>query len=294
MQIRASNYTRPMLHLLDWQTNLPDPLTVTGESGSRFTLDGLLISGRGLLAQGNLAEVCIRHCTLVPGWGIRDHCEPLGPEEASIELLDMSTLLTIEHSIVGSIAVTQEEARLDPVQIHISNSILDATSPAQYALAGLDDVIAPAVLTIKQSTVIGYMHVHVIELGENCIFNGQVRVAHRQQGCMRFCSIAPDSRTPRRYNCQPDLVALVVNGGESIQERERHRVRPLFNDVRYGKPTYCQLADACAEEIKRGADDEAEMGVFHDLYQPQRDANLRARLDEYTPAGMEAGIIYAS
>jgi hypothetical protein len=36
------------------------------------------------------------------------------------------------------------------------------------------------------------------------------------------------------------------------------------------------------------------MGVFHDLYQPQRAANLRARLDEYTPAGMTAGIIYAS
>ena len=40
----------------------------------------------------------------------------------------------------------------------------------------------------------------------------------------------------------------------------------------------------------RGADDEAEMGAFHDLYQPQRIANLRARLDEYTPAGIDAGI----
>jgi hypothetical protein len=36
------------------------------------------------------------------------------------------------------------------------------------------------------------------------------------------------------------------------------------------------------------------MGVFHDLFQPQRSANLRARLEEYTPAAMEAGIIYAS
>jgi hypothetical protein len=36
------------------------------------------------------------------------------------------------------------------------------------------------------------------------------------------------------------------------------------------------------------------MGVFHDLFQPQRAANLRARLDEYMPAGMDAGIIYAT
>jgi hypothetical protein len=75
---------------------------------------------------------------------------------------------------------------------------------------------------------------------------------------------------------------------------EQLRVEPEFNSRRYGTPTYGQLAGACAEEIKRGADDESEMGAFHDLFQPQRAANLRARLDEYTPAGMDAGIIYAT
>jgi hypothetical protein len=64
--------------------------------------------------------------------------------------------------------------------------------------------------------------------------------------------------------------------------------------VRYGTPAYCQLAATCAEEIKRGADDESEMGVFHDLFQPQREANLRTRLDEFTPAGTDAGIILAN
>jgi hypothetical protein len=36
------------------------------------------------------------------------------------------------------------------------------------------------------------------------------------------------------------------------------------------------------------------MGVFHDLYQPQRTANLRQRLDEYTPAEVDAGIVFVS
>jgi hypothetical protein len=54
------------------------------------------------------------------------------------------------------------------------------------------------------------------------------------------------------------------------------------------------LAETCAEEITRGADDESEMGVFHDLFQPQREANLRARLDEFTPAGMDPGLIFAT
>jgi hypothetical protein len=68
----------------------------------------------------------------------------------------------------------------------------------------------------------------------------------------------------------------------------------IFNSFRYDTPTYCQLSDCCAEEIKRGADDESEMGVFHDLFQPQRIANLSVRLDEYLPARMDIGIIVSS
>jgi len=54
------------------------------------------------------------------------------------------------------------------------------------------------------------------------------------------------------------------------------------------------LSEDCADEIKHGADDEAEMGVFHDQYRPQREANLRARLEEFTPADMEIGIVFMS
>jgi hypothetical protein len=36
------------------------------------------------------------------------------------------------------------------------------------------------------------------------------------------------------------------------------------------------------------------MGAFHDLYQPQRETNLRIRLDEYLRFGLEAGIFYES
>jgi monoamine oxidase len=122
---------------------------------------------------------------------------------------------------------------------------------------------------------------------------------------MRFCYVTSGSRTPKRYECQPDLVERAVLASaqqdnlttaqrNSLLAKERARVEPEFNNTRYGTPTYCQLSDHCAAEITSGADDESEMGVFHDLYQPQRATNLRARLDEYTPAGMTAGIIYAS
>ncbi|UUZ47670.1 hypothetical protein LP420_31595 [Massilia sp. B-10] len=71
-------------------------------------------------------------------------------------------------------------------------------------------------------------------------------------------------------------------------------MRPVFTSTRYGNPAYCQLAPDCAEEIKRGADDESEMGAFHDLFQPQREDNLRTRLNEYTPTSMDVGIVFAN
>jgi hypothetical protein len=224
--------------------------------------------------------------------------------------------MVIENSIVGSIQVNLDEVKADPVMIRVSDSIIDATgadcdSPECEAIGAAGEAYAHAALTIVRSTVIGRVETHAVDLAENSIFMGRLNVARRQRGCMRFCYVPPGSRTPKRYQCQPDLAELLAesevrdkekNMGadelaaaiETARLQARDRVRPEFNRMRYGTPTYCQLADSSADEIKRGADDESEMGVFHDLYQPQREANLRARLDEYTPAGMEAGIIYAS
>jgi hypothetical protein len=132
-----------------------------------------------------------------------------------------------------------------------------------------------------------------------------VLVCRRQTGCIRFCYVAPGSRTPRRFKCQPDLVEAAVRdrfarGGMTPQERdielttERLRVEPDYNSVRYGAATYAQLSDECAVEIRTGAEDDSEMGVFHDLFQPQRMASLQAHLDEYAPAGVNPKIFLAT
>jgi hypothetical protein len=232
-------------------------------------------------------------------------CEPRREEEPSLVLSNTTAEIKIKHSILGSIEVEASEAAADPVRLCLSDSILDATKNELPALNGVESKMACVRLTAARCTVFGEVMAHEIALAENCIFMGRICVARRQTGCVRFCYVPPDSRTPRRYECQPDLVLKAVqekfaHGDISSSERdaetasEQLRVEPEFNSKRYGTPTYCQLADTCAEEIKRGADDESEMGAFHDLFQPQRAANLRARLDEYTPAGMDAGIIYAT
>jgi len=312
LQIRAADGKRPIIYLGDRRKNRPDSFTVTSESGGCLTLDGLLITGRAVHIEGALQEVRIRHCTLVPGWELDSHCEPRRPTEPSLELYRTQAHVYIEHSIVGSIQVYQDEVQADPAHLFVADSIVDATANDLEALGGVDWSIAHVIADIRRSTIIGEVITHAISLGENSIFTGRVRVARSQMGCMRFCYIPPGSRTPRRYNCQSDLAEQAVVADlrqfaaenslpapgtaelTAAREGERSRLQPVFNSTRYGTPAYCQLSLNCALEIRTGADDEAEMGAFHDLFQPQREANLRARLEEYTPAGMDAGIIFAS
>lgn len=336
LQIRAANYRRPVIRLLDWKTDRPDSFLVIGANKERFALDGVLVTGRGMQVSGDLCELNICHSTLVPGWELDADCVPKRAAEPSLEVFSPDVCVHIEHSILGTIQIDPSmeisladspekeppnyseaealmarcrgisgEARLDPIRVCISDSVVDAVEPEAEAIGAPGCPVAHACLNIVRSTVFGQIQVHAIELGENTLFNGRIIVARRQKGCLRFSYIAPESRTPQRYRCQPDLVIADLQkrfeGGEiSKAERDRLsdieglRVKPQFNSMYYGQPAYCQLADTCAREIREGADDEAEMGVFHNLFQPQRAANLRVRIDEYLPAKMDAGIIFSS
>jgi len=148
-----------------------------------------------------------------------------------------------------------------------------------------------ATLSLKNCTVIGKVHTQKLKMASDCIFVSDpagdtdaneppLWSERRQQGCIRFSYVPPGSRTPRRYHCQPD--------------EDSEEAKPEFASLRYGDPGYCQLLLSTSEKIRRGAHDESEMGVMHNLYQPQREANLRVRLEEYLRYGLEAGLIYES
>lgn len=333
VQIRAAIGVRPVIRLLDVQTAGSDALRVVGEQGGRFALDGVLVTGRAVRIEGDIEDVLIRHSTLVPGWTLDSSCEPGRPTEPGLEITSPRVCVHIEHSIVGSIQIlptaadgnapedvyTSERAaaeaalarckgisagiRLDPIRLCIEDSIVDATSTQDEAIGAPGCEVAHARLTIARSTVIGEVHVHAIDLGEDTIFEGRIVVARRQEGCLRFSSVLMASRTPRRYRCQPDLALAPLEaaaraagspGGLSAAERElvQERLRPQFNSTRYGRPDYCQLAETCPAEISEGAEDRSEMGAFHDLFQPQRAAALEARLAEFLPAGIEAATTF--
>jgi hypothetical protein len=313
LELRAAEGTRPVLRLLDWYSNRPDSLQIRGNPLSedddrppgRFTMNGLLITGRGISVTGTLSAVVIRHSTLVPGWSVEPHCKPTHPEEPSIVLENTSACVQIERSILGTILVINDEVRSDPIPIYLADSILDSTGPEREALSAPDCQHAHAILHAYRATVIGEVHTHAVRIGENSIFDGRMHVARRGIGCLRFCYVPPGSRTPRRYHCEPDLVwaalqALVESGDvlaadlPRLRELEAFRVRPRFTSQDFGTPAYVQLARSCAVEITRGAEDGAELGAFHDLFQPQREDNLRARLEEFSPAGSDTGISFVS
>ena len=305
LELRAANGARPVVRLLGWQTAAPDDLMISGDAGSWCVLDGLVITGRPMQVSGSISGVAIRHCTLVPGWGLDCDCSPTRPSEPSLEVVGAAQCVTIEHSIVGAIQVERDEVEVDPLILRISDSIVDATNTERVAIGAVGKLCAYATLTLERSTVFGQVQVHMVQLATNSILQGHVSICRRQCGCFRFCYARPGSRTPRRYECQPDLVENAIaneaaRAGMTQAQRDaliaaaRLRVEPKFNSTRYGRPQYCQLSAECAAEITSGADDQSEIGGFHDLYQPQRAANLRQRLNEYTPAETDVGIIFVN
>lgn len=288
--LRAADRRRPVLRLLDYAPDANDAVLVTGGRGSRFVLDGFLVAGRSLEVRGPLAQVVVRHCTLVPP---HRHGGPReGGPAASLVLDGVEGDVLVERSIVGPVVVTGGD---EPPAVELSGCVVDAGHDDDDAVHDGASSFARATLTVRETTVLGRVTAHALARAENSIFSGAMRVARRQGGCVRFSYVPPGSRTPRRFHCQPDLaLAAAAGAGDAYRASEADRVRPVWASRSYGDPDYARLWRGGASEVARGAEDQGEMGVFHDLYLPQREEALAARLAEYVPAGTEAGIFFAT
>jgi hypothetical protein len=110
----------------------------------------LLIAGRSLTIRqaadcepgGAIcpSEVCIRHCTLVPGWGLNNDCEPRHSAKPSLELFNVRARVSIEHSIVGSIEINEDAVRSEPLDqyrfIHFAvHGHYDEDQPSRSGIA---------------------------------------------------------------------------------------------------------------------------------------------------------------
>jgi hypothetical protein len=266
LEIRAGDRHRPTIVL-------EGDVIISGGDEAELTLNGLLITGAHLNVTG-ISRLVLRHCTLVPGIALSPDGEPLHAADPSLVVGSPDLTVTIDHCILGGVRA------VDGSTVRINDSIVDAMAPNGLAFAAPDASTGGA-LAITNSTVVGRVSAALLEFASNTIFRAEapagvapVSAHRRQQGCVRFCYVPPGSQVPRRYRCTTVL--------------------PQFTSLRYGDPGYAQLSRLCPSDITEGADDEAELGAFHDLHQRQREANLRTRLDEYLRFGLEAGVFYAS
>lgn len=308
LAIEAADGVRPHLRL-------DGPLVLSGDHpGASLTLSGLLVEGR-IELEGDLRRLRLLHTTLVPGGSIAEADPaappPAGPPEPSIraaaanadgETINTELRVEIAFSIAGPIRLPEHAEALV-----VLDGIVDGVGESAIAGVGAADAAGPA-LRLERASLRGATRVRQIDLASETIFDGEVTALRTQTGCVRFSYVPAGSRTPRRYRCQPDLAerraieaAEAATGGPigdaakaALRQRVRWRVRPEYAAEDYGQPAYLQLSLGGPVEIATGAEDGADMGVYAHLKQPQREANLRTRLEEYLPFGLEAGVIYVT
>jgi len=279
--VAARNGARPLLAS-------GGDMTLAIGAGAELVLDGLVLSGGALVlpaaADDATRTLVLRHCTLVPGLSLQSDGSATSPGVPSLVIEHPFANVRLEHCITGALRVAAG------ADIEIVDSIVDAGAATAVAYAAPDGDGHGGTLVVRDSTLVGKVHARVIELASDTIFHAAladadawlapVRAQRTQQGCVRFCWLPVDSIAPRRYRCLPD--------------EAYPGVRPHFNALRYGQPAYMQLRASTPTVLLRGASDEGEPGAMHALAQPQREANLRIRLDEYLRHGLGAGIFHAT
>ncbi|HEV3408449.1 MAG TPA: hypothetical protein VG079_07175 [Gaiellaceae bacterium] len=297
--LRSANRARPLLERAGQLRLALDPDTTV-------VLDGLVLAGAPLVleesADARPRTLVLRHCTLVPGRTREPGGGPTSLGAASLIVLHPFAAVTLDHCVVGPVVA------VDGAEVEAADSVLDASADDQIAFCGRaaaaggglrtvstaadretgDGLAAGGHLTLNACTVIGRVHAQRLDVSDSLLlarlpsppdpWPAPVWAERRQVGCIRFSFVPPGSRTPRRFEC--------------VGADPAHR--PHHTSLRYGDPGYAQLRRATHAAIRTGSSDEGEMGATHELHQPQRETNLRLRLDEYLRYGLEAGFFYAT
>ena len=309
LAIEAADEARP-------HVRLEAPLTITGShpEGS-VTLSGLLVEGT-IAVEGDLGRLRLLHTTLAPGGSIAvtDPPTPVpAPIPASIDVaagapdapINQRLRIEIAFSIVGPL-----RAPAHAQGIWLLDSIVDGVNTAAIAATGSVDEPGPP-LWAERVTILGETHAMEVALASEVIFDAPAIAERRQSGCVRFSFVAEGSVLPKRYRCQPDLrieeeteaaakraealgVPFTAAERDAIAARVRQWLLPAYTSRQYGDTAYVQLHLSAPEEIATGAEDGSGMGAFCHLKEPQRIANLRLRLEEYLPFGLEAGLMFVT
>ncbi len=117
VELRAHDGCRPPLMLAG-------DTAVGGGPDAELILNGFLVTGGALRVAGELRQLTIRHCTLVPGLGLDEAGEPEQPGAPSVVVVPDPAALLITLDIGASITGPLRLA--DVCELTVTDSIVDA------------------------------------------------------------------------------------------------------------------------------------------------------------------------
>lgn len=237
----------------------------------KIRLDGVQIEGNLVVERGDLGQLRFDHATLIPQ---ASTLRVAAPGADVLATGNVGLELSLEASVLGDVEGPET---------------VEALSARRCVLGAV--TLPGSNLRVDGSTVLGSVSCRTIT-GSNDLFLEPVDARQRQKGCLRFCYVPQPSRTPRRFRCQPDLA--LAEAPEDRSEQLLLTIQPTFTSSTWGYPGFAQLRRGCVPEIRQGAEDGGEMGVWHHLQHPQRESNLRAALEQYLRVGFEAGFFYVT
>jgi hypothetical protein len=192
--------------------------------------------------------------------------------------LDLTTVLHAENTIVFSalsaagggstvrvrLSETAGLRLLGAGSLAVTDSIVDAGGATALS-ADLGH------LSVERCTVAGTVLAFQLEASE-AIFLDNVVVEDRFTGCVRYSRVTGNSVLPRRHALAVDVPVPFV----SLSRRA---------------PGWRRLREDCPPAVLHGGAEGNEMGGHAVLRRGERIAAFRRRLGQFTPAGMQTGLI---
>lgn len=283
LTIRARQGCRPCLTFAAPDgTPLPASLVVANPM-TALTLSGLLVSGGPLTLHAPVLQLQITGCTLIAS-----------PTQTGLSLIadapasGQSCAILLCRCIAGVLCLG---AAVD--SLVVADSILDAGGG--FAIVGTEGLgsppfsapwptATPASVQLERVTVLGRVFCNSLSASES-LLDGIAIVEDQQSGCIRFSRTETGSILPRRYRCVPTEDQTTAWSGTG------RLLAPTFNGRRVGRAAYAQLASTCPAEIRTASEAGAEIGAFAARLDSVRLANLRTKLAEFMPVGLQAAII---
>lgn len=235
-------------------TVLVDPTAGWAAPANPVTYDQLVVTGLALGGEG---------------WS-----GPRVPPTRDVRL-ELSSVLFAENTLTfqapdsgGTVTVDLCQTaglRLDgPGELVVTDSIVDAAGAAAMTVpTGSADVTRVSVGGTVTSRVL---------FADTVIFDGDVMVEDRFHGCVRYSRVTADSVLPQVFKVSYDVPLRIVS-------RNRR------------DPAWWRLREDCDPAVSAAAEDGSELGAFCSVRLAARLAGFRQRLIEFTPAGLQTGLI---